>query len=59
MAEIKRRVTIPVNVGGVWIGGNHPIAVQWTIGRHEVRGKVHGGGNLLEVRTGLGDVEIK
>ena len=28
MAEIKRRATIPVNVGGVWIGGNHPIAVQ-------------------------------
>ena len=28
MAEIKRRATLPVNVGGVWIGGNHPIAVQ-------------------------------
>src|ERR1041385_5716887 len=28
MAEIKRRLTLPVNVGGVWIGGNHPIAVQ-------------------------------
>jgi (E)-4-hydroxy-3-methylbut-2-enyl-diphosphate synthase len=28
MAEIKRRDTIPVNVGGVWVGGNHPIAVQ-------------------------------
>jgi (E)-4-hydroxy-3-methylbut-2-enyl-diphosphate synthase len=28
MAEIKRRSTIPVNVGGVWVGGNHPIAVQ-------------------------------
>jgi (E)-4-hydroxy-3-methylbut-2-enyl-diphosphate synthase len=28
MAEIKRRTTVPVNVGGVWIGGNHPIAVQ-------------------------------
>jgi (E)-4-hydroxy-3-methylbut-2-enyl-diphosphate synthase len=28
MAEIKRRVTIPVNVAGVWIGGKHPIAVQ-------------------------------
>src|SRR5437867_5385333 len=28
MAEIKRRTTIPVNVGGVWMGGNHPIAVQ-------------------------------
>jgi (E)-4-hydroxy-3-methylbut-2-enyl-diphosphate synthase len=28
MAQIKRRVTVPVNVGGVWIGGNHSIAVQ-------------------------------
>src|SRR3989442_11230008 len=28
MAEIKRRTTIPVNVGGVWVGGNHPLAVQ-------------------------------
>jgi len=28
MAEITRRPSIPVNVGGVWIGGNHPIAVQ-------------------------------
>src|SRR4029078_2744182 len=28
MAEIGRRNSIPVNVGGVWIGGNHPIAVQ-------------------------------
>src|SRR6059036_847319 len=28
MAEMKRRTTIPVNVGGVWVGGNHPIAVQ-------------------------------
>ncbi len=38
---------------------DHPVTVQGTIGRHEVRGKVHGGGNLLEVRTGSGDVEIK
>src|SRR5262249_48989493 len=28
MAEIKRRTTIPVDVGGVWIGGMYPIAVQ-------------------------------
>src|SRR5436190_15500182 len=28
MAEIIRRHSIPVNVGGVWIGGGHPIAVQ-------------------------------
>src|SRR5262247_2410028 len=28
MAEITRRSSVPVDVGGVWIGGNHPIAVQ-------------------------------
>ena len=28
MAEILRRTSIPVNVGGVWIGGHYPIAVQ-------------------------------
>src|SRR5262245_12397951 len=28
MAEITRRPSVPVNVGGVWIGGNHSIAVQ-------------------------------
>src|SRR6185436_9620603 len=28
MADITRRPSVPVNVGGVWIGGNHPIAVQ-------------------------------
>src|SRR4051812_6305754 len=28
MAEITRRHSTPVNVGGVWIGGGHPIAVQ-------------------------------
>jgi len=28
MAEITRRPSVPVNVGGVWIGRNHPIAVQ-------------------------------
>src|SRR5215470_14021787 len=28
MAEIIRRRSIPVKVGNVWIGGDHPIAVQ-------------------------------
>jgi (E)-4-hydroxy-3-methylbut-2-enyl-diphosphate synthase len=28
MAEIRRRRTIPVKIGSVWIGGEHPIAVQ-------------------------------
>src|SRR5499433_1657230 len=28
MADITRRPSVAVNVGGVWIGGNHSIAVQ-------------------------------
>ena len=28
MAALKRRKSIAVNVGGVWVGGNHPIVVQ-------------------------------
>src|SRR6266481_8152293 len=28
MAEIMRRLSIPVNVGGVWVGGENPIAIQ-------------------------------
>jgi (E)-4-hydroxy-3-methylbut-2-enyl-diphosphate synthase len=28
MAVIQRRQSVPVNVGGVWVGGDHPIVVQ-------------------------------
>src|SRR6185437_15710546 len=28
MAVLKRRESVAVNVGGVWVGGNNPIAVQ-------------------------------
>ncbi|MCS7027009.1 MAG: flavodoxin-dependent (E)-4-hydroxy-3-methylbut-2-enyl-diphosphate synthase [Bryobacteraceae bacterium] len=28
MPAIQRRKSVPVNVGGVWIGGEHPIVVQ-------------------------------
>src|SRR5689334_7779953 len=28
MAQIPRRQSIPVQVGNVWVGGNHPIRVQ-------------------------------
>ena len=28
MAVSKRRVSVPVNIGGVWVGGSHPIVVQ-------------------------------
>jgi (E)-4-hydroxy-3-methylbut-2-enyl-diphosphate synthase len=28
MAAISRRKSVPVNVGGVWVGGSHPVVVQ-------------------------------
>jgi DUF4097 and DUF4098 domain-containing protein YvlB len=37
---------------------NHPVTVQGTIGRKEVRGKVRGGGVQVEVQTGSGNIEI-
>jgi hypothetical protein len=37
---------------------SQPITVQGNIGRKQVKGKVHGGGVPVEVRTGSGSVEI-
>ncbi|MGI8743228.1 MAG: flavodoxin-dependent (E)-4-hydroxy-3-methylbut-2-enyl-diphosphate synthase [Bryobacteraceae bacterium] len=28
MAVLKRRASVAANIGGVWVGGNHPIVVQ-------------------------------
>ncbi|MDQ6758484.1 MAG: flavodoxin-dependent (E)-4-hydroxy-3-methylbut-2-enyl-diphosphate synthase, partial [Acidobacteriota bacterium] len=28
MAVLKRRESVAANIGGVWVGGNHPIVVQ-------------------------------
>ena len=36
-----------------------PITVQGSMGGHELRGTVHGGGPTIEVSTSSGDVEIK
>jgi len=36
----------------------HPVTVQGTMGRKEVRGKVRGGGVPVEVQTGSGNIEI-
>jgi DUF4097 and DUF4098 domain-containing protein YvlB len=38
---------------------NHPVTVQGTIGRKEVRGKVRGGGVPVDVETGSGSIEIQ
>ena len=36
-----------------------PITVQGTVGGHELKGAVHGGGPTVEVSTSSGDVEIR
>jgi DUF4097 and DUF4098 domain-containing protein YvlB len=36
-----------------------PITVQGTLGRHELKGTVRGGGPEVEVSTGSGDVDIR
>jgi DUF4097 and DUF4098 domain-containing protein YvlB len=41
------------------ISVSQPVTVQGTIGRKELRGKVHGGGVPVEVRTGSGNIEIQ
>jgi len=40
------------------ISVEQPVTVQGTIGRHELRGKVRGGGALLDLRTGSGNIRI-
>jgi len=41
------------------ISTDHPITVQGTIARGELRGKVRGGGPLLELETGSGNIQIE
>jgi DUF4097 and DUF4098 domain-containing protein YvlB len=41
------------------ISVTQPITVQGSMGRKELRGKVHGGGVPLEVETGSGNIEIQ
>jgi len=41
------------------ISVSQPVTVQGTIGRKELRGKVHGGGVPVEVKTGSGNIDIQ
>jgi|SRR5579872_554752 len=41
------------------ISVSQPVTVQGTMGRRELRGKVHGGGVLVEVETGSGNIEVQ
>jgi DUF4097 and DUF4098 domain-containing protein YvlB len=41
------------------ISVDHPVTVQGTVGRRELRGKVRGGGTPVIVETGSGDIQIQ
>ncbi|HWY56461.1 MAG TPA: DUF4097 family beta strand repeat-containing protein [Terriglobales bacterium] len=41
------------------ISVSQPVTVQGSMGRRELRGKVHGGGVPVEVETGSGNIEIQ
>jgi DUF4097 and DUF4098 domain-containing protein YvlB len=41
------------------VSTSHEITVQGKLSRHELRGKVRGGGVLVEVSTGSGDIHIE
>jgi DUF4097 and DUF4098 domain-containing protein YvlB len=41
------------------ISVNQPVTVQGSMGRRQLRGKVHGGGVPVEVETGSGNIEIQ
>jgi DUF4097 and DUF4098 domain-containing protein YvlB len=41
------------------ISVSQPVTVQGSMGRKELRGKVHGGGVAVEVETGSGNIEIQ
>lgn len=48
-----------LHTGSGDIRTDHPITVEGKIGRHELRGKVRGGGVLVEAGTGSGNVRVE
>jgi Putative adhesin len=50
---------LDAHTGSGSINLSHPVTVQGSIGKKEVRGKVGGGGVPVEVQTGSGNIEIE
>ena len=51
--------TLAAETGSCEIETDHPLTVSGSVRRHEMRGRVRGGGPTLEVHTGSGDIEIR
>jgi DUF4097 and DUF4098 domain-containing protein YvlB len=47
------------HTGSGHIDSQHPITMTGSLNRHELRGKVRGGGPLLQARTGSGNISIQ
>ncbi|MGE5325725.1 MAG: DUF4097 family beta strand repeat-containing protein [Deltaproteobacteria bacterium] len=45
--------------GQISTGDSHPITLEGALNRHEVHGKVHGGGVRMELETGSGNIRIE
>ncbi len=48
-----------LHTGSGTIHSDLPITVQGTMGKHELKGSVRGGGPEVEVSTGSGDIDIR
>ena len=51
--------SLHAHTGSGNIESNHPITVQGKVSRTELRGVVRGGGSLVNVGTGSGDIHIE
>jgi len=47
------------HTGSGRIDSQHPVTMSGNLDRHELRGKVNGGGPLLQARTGSGNINIQ
>jgi Toastrack DUF4097 len=45
--------------GQITTDQSHPITLEGTLNRHEIRGKVHGGGVRMDLETGSGNIHIQ
>jgi DUF4097 and DUF4098 domain-containing protein YvlB len=50
---------LDAHTGSGSINLSHPVMVQGSVGRHEVKGKVGGGGVPVQLETGSGSIRIE
>jgi DUF4097 and DUF4098 domain-containing protein YvlB len=47
------------HTGSGHIDMSHEMTVEGRLSRNEIRGRVHGGGHLVEIKTGSGSIEVQ